>query len=359
MSRERGFSLVEVLVSLAIMVVVGGAFLQVAAGGQQLARSQSEGTDLHQRIRVAVDRLRSDIALAGTGPLRGDFGPGLGAYLAPVLPARLGARRADPALTATIDRLTVVYVPEGVWPATLSAPMASAVAPLVIDATEPGCPAAGVCGFTVGSRALVVDTSGTAAGHEFFTVTGTAGGLFHDGANPPFTRAFGAGAFVVPVVQRTYQFDQAERRLVVYDGYQSEMPLIDNVVDARFSYFIDGAASSVPRPPDGAANCVYAAGAPPVPRLDDLGSGVAAIAPAALADGPICGAGASAFDGDLFRIRRVRVVLRLQAASDELRGSGAFFARPGRSSNGYSDVPDFEVTFDVSPRSMGPMVLSR
>jgi prepilin-type N-terminal cleavage/methylation domain-containing protein len=359
MSRERGFSLVEVLISLAIIVVVAGAFLQVAASGQQLARSQSEATDLHQRVRVAVDRLRSDIALAGTGPLRGDFGAGLGAYLAPVVPARIGARSADPAMTSATDRVTVVYVPEGAWPATLIAPMASAAAPLLIDATEQGCPSAGLCGFVVGSRAVVIDTTGTAAGHELFTVTGTAGGLFHDGGNPPFARAFGAGAFVLPVVQRTYQFDRAERRLVLYDGYQSEMPLIDNVVDAHFSYFIDGAASSVPRPPDGAANCVYDAGTPPVPRLEDFGPGLVLIAPAAMADGPDCGIGGSAFDGDLLRIRRVRVGLRLQAASDELRGSGASFARPGRSSSGHSYVPDFEVTFDVSPRSMGPVAFPR
>ena len=61
-----------------------------------------------------------------------------------------------------------------------------------------------------------------------------------------------------------------------------------------------------------------------------------------------------AFDGDLLRIRLVRVTIRLQAAADEVRGRGALFARPGRSSSWYSHVPDYEVTFDVAPRNMAP-----
>lgn len=354
--KQNGFSFVEVLLALAMFAAVAGAFLQVAASGQRLARSQSEATDLHQRVRVAVARLRADIALAGTGPLRGDFSGSLSAYFAPVVPARIGARNADAPMTASTDRLTVVFVPEGAWTATLSVPMASTTSPLIIDVTEPGCPGAGVCGFTNGTRAVVVDTSEVGAGHEFFTVTSTAAGLAHDGANPPFARAFGAGAFVVPIVQRTYSFDRAGHRLMVYDGYESEMPIVDDVIDVRFSYFADQSAASVPRPAEGSSNCVYGAGTPPVPRLDDRGRGLMPIAAAQLADGPMCGGDKLAFDGDLLRVRRVRIALRLQAASDEIRGAGEFFAQPGRSTSGDSYVPDVEVAFDVTPRSLAPAV---
>ncbi len=55
--KQNGFSFVEVLLALAMFAAVAGAFLQVAASGQRLARSQSEATDLHQRVRVAVARL--------------------------------------------------------------------------------------------------------------------------------------------------------------------------------------------------------------------------------------------------------------------------------------------------------------
>jgi hypothetical protein len=105
---------------------------------------------------------------------------------------------------------------------------------------------------------------------------------------------------------------------------------------------------------------VFDAGLPPVPRLDDHGAdGLYLLAPGEMTDGPVCSAGQNAFDGDLLRIRMVRVTLRLQAGADEVRGRGALFSQPGRSSSAYSFVPDFEVTFDVAPRNMTPSVFSR
>ena len=172
----------------------------------------------------------------------------------------------------------------------------------------------------------------SAAGHDFFTVTGVAGALAHDAPNPVFQRPYAAGrSLVVPVVQRVYYFDRAGRRLMVYDGYQSDMPFIDNVVDVRFEYFVDRAASSVAQPPEGMSSCVFDAGTPPVPRLDDLGGdGLHPLAPGQMTDGPVCGAGPNAFDGDLLRIRMVRVTLRLQAGADEVRArrSPVLAARP-------------------------------
>ena len=230
-----------------------------------------------------------------------------------------------------------------------------------ISATAVGCPDAGLCGFTAGTRALLVDTSGVGAGHDFFTVTGIAGALAHDEPNPALHRPYPAGrSRVVPVVQRVYYLDRANRRLMLYDGHQSDMPFIDNVVDLRFEYFADRAPSSVAWPAEGMSSCLFDAGSPPVSRLDDLGGeGLQPLAPARMTDGPVCGAGANAFDGDLLRIRMVRVTLRLQAGAEEVRAGGALFSLPGRSSSAYSYVPDFEVTFDVAPRNMTPAVFRR
>jgi hypothetical protein len=236
--------------------------------------------------------------------------------------------------------------------------MASASDAVPISGTASGCPGAGLCGFAAGTRALLVDTSGVGAGHDFFTVTGIAGALAHDAPNPPLHRPYLAGrSLVVPVVQRVYYLDRANRRLMLYDGHQSDMPFIDNVVDLRFEYFADGAASSVAWPAEGMSSCLFDAGSPPVSRLDDLGGeGLQPLAPARMTDGPVCGAGTNTFDGDLLRIRMVRVTLRLQAGAEEVRSGGALFAQPGRSSSAYSFVPDFEVTFDVAPRNMAPVV---
>ena len=75
---------------------------------------------------------------------------------------------------------------------------------------------------------------------------------------------------------------------------------------------------------------MYDAGSPPVPRLDDLGgAGLHQLTAAQMTDGPVCGAGSDAFDGDLLRIRLVRVTLRLEAAADDVRGAGCFVPAAG------------------------------
>ena len=359
---SKGFSLVEVLIALTILLAAMVPLLQISMSGQHLVRSHGEATDLHQRIRVAIDRLKSDLALAGAGAIRGNQSSatlGLASYMAPLVPARLGVRLPDPPLSAFSDRLTVVYVEEGAWPAPLSVHMQTTAEAVPVNRMMPGCPAVGLCGFGEGTRALIVDTRGVGRGRDLFTVTGIADQLAHDAPNAPFSQPYLAGsAFVVPVVQRVYYLDRANRRLMTYDGYQGDMPLIDNVVDLRVAYFADASPASVSRPPDGEASCVYDAGSPPIPRLEDLGgAGLHELTATQMTDGPFCGTGDYAFDGDLLRIRLVRVTLRLQAAADEVRGAGALFARPGRSSSGYSYVPDYEVTFDVAPRNMTPAVL--
>jgi prepilin-type N-terminal cleavage/methylation domain-containing protein len=359
-TRERGFSFIEVLIALTILLTALATLLQVAASGQRLARSQSEASDLHQRARVAAETLHRDLARAGAGAARGPRSIGLTAYFAPIVPARTGARLPDPPLSAFADRISIVYVAEGAWPSTLGVTVTGAD-PVFVDAASTGCPAAGLCGFQEGTRALLFDAAGVGAGHDLFTVTGIAGALAHDAPNPPFASSYEAGrAIVVPVVQRIYYLDRVNRRLMVYDAYQGDMPFIDNVVDVRFEYFADAVPSSVARPAEGTGSCVYDAGPPPVPLLDDLGGGgLRPLSLSQLTDGPVCGTGTGAFDGDLLRIRLVRATLRLQAAADDVRGSGVLFARPGRSSSGDSYVPDYEITFDVAPRNMTPAVLPR
>lgn len=361
---DRGFSLVEVLLALAILLAAMVPLLHIAASGQRLARTHGEATDLHQRLRVAAGTLRKELTQAGTGALRGPvagLSGSLTGYLAPVVPARTGARAPDAPLSAFPDRISLAYLRDDAWPLPLTVDMASATEAVPVSASMPGCGPAGLCGFSVGSRALVMDTTAVGAGHDFFTVTGIAGALAHDAPNPPFHRPYAAGrSIVVPVVQRVYYLDRVNRRLMVYDGHQGDMPLIDNVLDVRFTYFADPSPSSVARPAEGSGNCVYDAGSPPAPRLEELlGAGLHELTAAEMTDGPVCGAGADAFDGDLLRIRLVRVTIRLQAAADEVRGSGALFVRPGRSTSGDSYVPDYQVTFDVAPRNMSPVVFPR
>jgi len=323
MDQGSGFTLVEVLIALTLLAIASVPILWISAGAHRLARSQAEASDLQQRARVAVEKLQRDLAMAGAGPPDG-VGVRLSALLAPIVPARVGLRLSDPQLSAFPDRLSLLYVPSDGWDCALSVPMASPSAALSIERTT-GCSGVGLCGFVEDSRALVIDTRAAGAGHDLFTVTGIAGALEHGAPNPAFSQTYSPpSARVMPVVQRTYYFDRAGRRLMLYDGYQSDMPMLDNVLDVRFAYFAD----AVPGP------------------------GLRPLTIAELSDGPAMGLPPNVFDADLRSVTLVRVTLRLQAAADDVRGSGSWFVRPGRSTSGFSLVPDFEVTFDVTPRNL-------
>ena len=138
----------------------------------------------------------------------------------------------------------------------------------------------------------------------------------------PLSRLYDqATSVVVPIVQRVFYFDRPGRRLMLYDGDQSDLPLVDHVADVSFSY-----------------SCATA-----LARGGLLGE---------LIDGPILGAGVNVFDADSLSIALVRVTVRLEAAADELRGTGRWFARAGRSTHGESRVHDVEFTFDVAPRNI-------
>ena len=113
-------------------------------------------------------------------------------------------------------------------------------------------------------------------------------------------------------------------QLMHYDGASTDLPVVDHVVKLQFEYFGDGASP-----------------------LD----------PAVLQDGPWVpdDPDRMTFDADLLRIRRVRVVLRVQAALKSMRGpSGVLFAHGGTPTSAERYLPDLELRFDVALRSVSP-----
>ncbi len=236
--------------------------------------------------------MQRDLMNAGAGPLHGLAGRTLANYLPPIVPARTGARAADPEGTAFVNRISITHVPDEGWSATLASDMASPDEVLTVK-TAAGCPGAGICGFVPGSRAAIVDVKEPASGYELFSVTDLAGGLAHGAPNPPFTRLYSSeSSVVVPVVHHVYYHDTSTNRLMLYDGYQSDVPLVDNVVALQFTYYADPNPASVAAPIDGAGNCAYAAGSPPVPLLQPLpGLTLVPLTTQQMMDGPFCGIG--------------------------------------------------------------------
>lgn len=318
---EAGFTLIELLLSTLIMCGLLGVLLQLAAMGQHSTRAQSEVVDLQQRLRVAIDRLSTDLLAAGAGPSGASWHGSLLDVMPPIVPARTGARGADVEVSHYADRISILSVPDPSGQTTIAASMASPSAPLTIDASAHGCAGGGDCGYSPGDRALIVDPADPQLAYDIFGVSSTLAGQLSPAL--PLSKAYPAGSLVMKIVHRVYYLDRPGSRLMLYDGDSSDLPLLDHVVDLRFAYYAE-------RP----------------------GNDLEPLTAVQITDGPVRGAAPHRFDADLLRIRRVRVTLRLEAAADEFRGSGASFLRPGASLGGVMYVPDMQVTFDVAPRNM-------
>jgi type II secretory pathway pseudopilin PulG len=352
-SGQRGYALVEVLLATAIAGALLGVLLQFTLAVQTTVGVQGEVAGLQQRLRLSVEAVRRDLAQAGAGPSRGTGRGPLTRVLPPIVPARLGLVGADPDLSFFDDRVTIMYVPETRAETAVVAPMVDAASPLAIDGNAAGCPPARACDFSAGDRALVFEPGGAGSPYETFTIAAVdaVGNRLTPAA--ALSRAYPAGSRVVAIVQRVFHFDRAGKRLMVYDGARSDLPIADHVVDLRFTYLADPRPNAVAAPAPGLMSCAYA-GDPPIPLLANLG-GMAPkpLTAAQLTDGPICGPVRNRFDADLLRIRRVVFTIRLEAESAEFRGTGSGFSTPGFARASTKRVADQQATVAVAPRNMG------
>jgi prepilin-type N-terminal cleavage/methylation domain-containing protein len=381
--RTAGFTLVELVVALTIALVVSAGVVRLADEARTFFVVQPEVMDVTQRARVGVNLLTAELTSAGAGASLGaDAGP-LIRWIPPIVPARYqgsGAGASDPTGRVFSDRLTIVTAAQDVPLVAVRGAIAGAAAavPIVIAA---GCPAAdAVCGFRAGQRIAMFDRT---AAFDLATVRATAAlpgpppgmaELFHDAS--ALTKAFREedDARVVQVRAVTYYHDVARNQLRRATGPRADAPVLDDVVGLSFRYFGDRAPPSSPHPPPGAANCLFdAAGVPALGALAPDDGDRVELTEAMLTDGPWCGAGAgpsggaggasgggggaagvgTVFDADLYRVRRIRVTLRVQANPSWVRGRDPnLFQRPGTGMAARLFVPDYIITFDVSPRNL-------
>ena len=353
LGSQAGYSLIELLVASAIMLTVTGAIFGLMNPSQGVAQAQPEVADLQQRMRVAQDTLFRELVMVGAGVYQGPVTGSLINFFAPIVPRRLGLAGSDPATVFRPDYMTISYIPTTYSQTTISDPMPPNSAELKVR-DQPNCPKGQeLCGFKQGMIVIVFDSTGHFDTFEITNVQDSAGHLQHRNQN--LNHQYNTGASVTQVVSYTYYRDAATNRLMRYDLAATETPLVDNVVDLQFSYFGDPNPPLNPKPPAGEANCLYDANGNylGLPVLAPTDGSLAALTPAMLTDGPFCGSGDTEFDADLLRVRKVRVTLRLQAANPALRGSDAtIWLNPGQAVRGESAVPDYAVTFEVSPRNL-------
>jgi hypothetical protein len=160
---------------------------------------------------------------------------------------------------------------------------------------------------------------------------------------------------VTQIVSNTFYLNTQTNQLMRYNGGDADVPLVDNVVDLKIQYYGDPNPPVLPKPLAGEANCLYDAAGnyKNLPTLNADEGSLASLPGAMLMDGPMCGGGTNQFDADLLRIRKVRVTMRVQAADPSLRGaSTALFKHPGTSTGGNKFVPDYNISFEVTPRNL-------
>jgi hypothetical protein len=346
----RGFTLVEVLVGSTISLAVIALACHLAADVQVAWRSAAARVDVQQRARVTADLVSRLLREAGAGPMSGPARANLIRGIPPVLPRRVGRRGAHAPDEFRTDAFTVIRAVEEREHGALLTPAPSGAATLELS---PAC-ALPACGFAEGDSLLLLDASGQ---YDIFTVIGvdgTALAVRHHGTHP--SASYVADTPVLAVESASITLNRTSGTLRLYDGDGNDLPVLDDVVDLRVWYFGEGEPPVWPRPPDGEANCLYAAdGAYQSGLLPVLGSPgqLLELSPGLLIDGPWCGAGDTQFDADLLRVRRVRVAVRFQASDAAVRGVDRLqFANPGSARMSSLAVPDLTVQIDVTPRNL-------
>ena len=95
-----GFTLVEMMIAMAMTMAVMGAIFTLADSAQGAFQSQGEVPDMHQRLRAALELLAADVRMAAGND-------------APLRPYRVGDVRDDveAGVHYRSDTITVFYVP--------------------------------------------------------------------------------------------------------------------------------------------------------------------------------------------------------------------------------------------------------
>jgi prepilin-type N-terminal cleavage/methylation domain-containing protein len=99
----RGFSFIELVVSMAIMLVVTSSMFALVDSARTVFEIDLERGDMQQRARVSMAALYSDLVMAGAG-----------LQIPAIAPFRRGDENPDLPGSAFPDRISVRYVPPDV-----------------------------------------------------------------------------------------------------------------------------------------------------------------------------------------------------------------------------------------------------
>lgn len=208
LSRGHGFSVMELLIALAITLLIAGALATLVQPARSAFDRVPAEADLQQRGRAAIDALaqtlRSSVAVSGP----------------------------DPGEVSSL--LTVVTPVFGGAQAALAADQDGPAGSLLLDATP--CPSGkDICGFGAGTIAVITDDAGH---YDVFAIASTNAAARVLFADRPLSQAYPSGSAVTEIDQYTFRLAQQ------VDGSQSLMretaagavqPMVDFVSSLWFA----------------------------------------------------------------------------------------------------------------------------
>jgi type II secretory pathway pseudopilin PulG len=271
--RISGHTLIELVVALGLMLLVAAGVITLLLQTSRLARMHPERFELHQRARVALDLITRDLRAAGAGVYLGPATGPLSDAVPAIWPRRLG-RGGDSASTARADVLTLLAVPDTLAQTTTLGPVSAATSAIVIEPAVHCTLTRPACGFVRGITVGVFEPSGRLglwSVEQVINQTLSVQPLASTGDDAT------AGAVITELRVRGYAHDNALQQLRYFDGDATNQPVVDAVTAFSVRYF--DAAAELPA--------------------------------SMFTDGPWRGSGATMFDEDLLRIRRVRVAIEL------------------------------------------------
>lgn len=192
--NTRGFTVIELLIALAIVMLIGGALASVVEPARAAFDRVPAELDLQQRGRTAIDVIAQVVRSAGKNVAATHA---LGAF-SDIVPA---VSVADPEESGDAFATLTVIVPavdgaQGVLAAAQSGAGAS-----IALATTP-CPnVKDVCGFNPGMTAVITDGVGH---HDVFIVASTVVGSRRLTADRVLSQPYPSGSAVVEIDQHTF-----------------------------------------------------------------------------------------------------------------------------------------------------------
>jgi hypothetical protein len=270
---EHGHTLVEALVALGLMLLVMSGVVSLVFQTTRLVRAHPDRFELHQRARVALDLISRDLRSAGSGVYLGPATGPLTHTVPAIWPRRIG-RGGDAPTAVRSDALTIVAVPDTLAQTYTLSDVGPTSLTLLVDPAPHCTTTRPACGFGVGTTIGVFEPTGRIG---FWSVTRVTGQTLALDALAPADDAVSTGAVVTELLVRGYLRDAQTNQLRYFDGDTTDQPVIDGVTALSVRYFDEHRELPM----------------------------------AVFADGPWRSSGATTFDEDVLRIRRVRVSLSL------------------------------------------------